>query len=72
MRGGKYDYLDRAGKEDGLDDAVGSHAALKKVSEVLGEAVPFDEKNAVLSLIHLSEKKGEEQHDNADSTQQCS
>lgn len=72
MRRGNNDYLNRAGKQNGLDDAVGSHATLKEVSEVLGKAVPFNEENAVLPLIHLGEKEGAGQHGNANSTQQYS
>ena len=71
-RGGGNEYLDGAGEQHRLDDAVGGDAALEQVPEILRETEPFDEEKTVLSLIHLGERAGEEQHGSADSTQRCS
>ena len=71
-RGGGNEYLDGAGEQHRLDDAVGGDAALEQVPEILRETEPFDEEKTVLSLIHLGEREGEEQHGSADSTQRCS
>ena len=61
-RGGGNEYLDGAGEQH----------ALEQVPEILRETEPFDEEKTVLSLIHLGEREGEEQHGSADSTQRCS